>query len=153
MNNNKVLIIDDDDDYRTSIRTLLESHNYNVNEASSGKEGLEKLKQEKPDLIVLDIMMETIDQGYSLNQIIKFQKQYQDYKNVPILMVSSIDEDPFTRFAHAGGQVEMIIPDQYMTKPVDIPKFLELVNKLISVCPEIGYFSQIFKPIFDRNVQ
>ena len=69
MANEKILIIDDDEDYRTSIRTLLESHNYSVVEASSGKEGLEKLTQEKPDLIVLDIMMETIDQGYSLNQI------------------------------------------------------------------------------------
>ena len=132
MANEKILIIDDDEDYRTSIRILLESHNYNVIEAESGKEGLKKLSEEKPNLIVLDIMMETVDEGYSLNQIVKFQKQYGEYKDIPILMVSSIQEDPFTRFAHAGGQVEMIIPDQYMTKPVDIPKFLELVKKLLT---------------------
>ena len=131
MANSKILLIDDDKDFRTSIRTLLQSHNYDVVEASSGKQGLEMVKTEKPDLIVLDIMMETIDQGYSLNQLIKFQKDYEQYSDIPILMVSSIDEDPYTRFRHAGGQVEMIIPDQYMTKPVDIPKFLELVKKLI----------------------
>lgn len=131
MARDKILIIDDDRDYRTSIRTLLESYGYKVVEADCGKSGLEKVKQEKPDLIVLDIMMETIDQGYSLNQIIKFQKQFEEYNDIPILMVSSIDQDPFTRFSHAEGQVEMIIPDQYMTKPVDVPKFLELVKKLL----------------------
>jgi len=131
MANEKILIIDDDEDYLASIRTLLESHNYVVSEAASGKEGLKKIREEKPDLIVLDIMMETVDEGYSLNQIVKFQKQYEEYKDIPILMVSSIQEDPFTRFSHASGQVEMIIPDQYMTKPVDIPKFLELIKKLL----------------------
>ena len=131
MGNAKLLLIDDDVDFRTSIRTLLQSHNYNVVEAASGKQGLEMIKSERPDLIVLDIMMETIDQGYSLNQFIKFQKDYEEFKDIPILMVSSIDEDPYTRFKHAGGQVEMIVPDQYMTKPVDIPKFLELVKKLL----------------------
>jgi len=128
----KILLIDDDEDFRISIRTLLESKNYRVIEAESGKQGLQKLKQEKPDLIVLDIMMETIDEGYSLNQVIKFQKQYEEYKNIPILMVSSIQEDPLSRFPFAAGQVDLITPDHYMTKPVDIPKFLELVKKLLN---------------------
>ncbi|MFX0136007.1 MAG: PleD family two-component system response regulator, partial [Candidatus Hodarchaeota archaeon] len=65
--NQKILIIDDDEDFRISIRTLLESHNYVVAEAESGKQGLQKIRKEKPDLIVLDIMMETIDEGYLLN--------------------------------------------------------------------------------------
>lgn len=128
----KILLIDDDEDFRISIRTLLKSHNYQVIEADSGKQGLQKLKEEKPDLIVLDIMMETLDEGYSLNQVIKFQKQYEEYKDIPILMVSSIQEDPLTRFPFAAGQVDMITPDQYMAKPVDIPKFLELVKKLLA---------------------
>lgn len=129
--NQKILIIDDDEDFRISIRTLLKSHNYEVAEAESGKQGLQKIRKEKPDLIVLDIMMETIDEGYLLNQIIKFQKDYDEYKNMPILMVSSIQQDPLSRFPAAAGQVDMIMPDYYLTKPVDIPKFLELVKKLI----------------------
>ena len=76
----KILIIDDDEDFRISIRTLLESHNYAVSEAESGKQGLQKVKEENPDLIVLDIMMETIDEGYLLNQLIKFQKEYEQFK-------------------------------------------------------------------------
>ncbi len=130
--NKKILIIDDDEDFRISIRTLLESHKYQVTEAESGKQGLEKIKSEKPDLIVLDIMMETIDEGYLLNQVIKFQKDFEEYRNMPILMVSSIQEDPLSRFPSAAGQVDMIMPDYYLTKPVDVPKFLDLVEKLLN---------------------
>lgn len=127
----KILIIDDDEDFRISIRTLLTSYHYEVIEAESGKQGLKKIKDEKPDLIILDIMMETIDEGYLLNQIIKFQKEYEDHRTMPILMVSSIQQDPLSRFPKAAGEVEMIMPDYYLTKPVDIPKFLELVKKLL----------------------
>ncbi|MDZ7263940.1 MAG: response regulator [candidate division KSB1 bacterium] len=128
----RILIIDDDEDFRISIRTLLQSHNYDVIEAESGKQGLQKIREERPDLIVLDIMMETIDEGYLLNQIIKFQKDYEEFKRLPILMVSSIQQDPLSRFPKAAGEVEMITPDYYLTKPVDIPKFLELVQKLLN---------------------
>ncbi|MFZ5518684.1 MAG: response regulator [Candidatus Zhuqueibacterota bacterium] len=128
----KILIIDDDEDFRISIRTLLESNDYKVTEAESGKQGLQRLKSDKPDLIILDIMMETIDEGYLLNQVIKFQQEYEDFKNMPILMVSSIQEDPLSRFPAAAGQVDMIMPDYYFTKPVDIPKFLSLIEKLLN---------------------
>ena len=127
-----ILIIDDDADYTASTRALLESHGHTVHTASSGKEGLEKIKSEQPDLIVLDIMMETIDEGYGLNQMVKFQKDYEKYKNIPILMVSSIQKDPLSRYPRASGWVDMSIPDRYMTKPLDIPKFLELVHKLLN---------------------
>ena len=129
--NPKILIIDDDEDFRISIGTLLKSHNYQIIEAESGKQGLQKIMDERPNLIVLDIMMETIDEGYLLNQVIKFQKDYTDYKKIPILMVSSIQEDPLSRFPSAAGQVDMIMPDYYFAKPVDIPKFLDLVKKLL----------------------
>jgi CheY-like chemotaxis protein len=131
MSGKKILLIDDDADIRASLRILLENRKYIVSDASSGKEGLDKIPAIKPDLIVLDVMMETAHEGYSLNQIIKFQCEFVEYKDIPIIMLSSIQEDPFTRFGQSDCQVEMIIPDQYMTKPVDIPKFLALVQKLL----------------------
>lgn len=129
--NPKILVIDDDEDFRISIRTLLKSKGYAVVEADSGKQGLLKIKEEKPDVILLDIMMETMDEGYLLNQLLKFQKQYKEYKNIPVLMVSSIQEDPLSRFPSAAGQVDMIIPDYYFSKPVEIQKFLETIEKVL----------------------
>lgn len=129
----RILIIDDDADFCNSIRIILENHNYKVYEASSGKEGLQKLKSVKPDLIILDIMMETINEGYALNSIIKYQKEYNEYRQIPILMLSSIQEHPLKRFALASGEVEMINPDYYLTKPVDITHFLDLVKNILNL--------------------
>ncbi|OQX96044.1 hypothetical protein B6I21_02285 [candidate division KSB1 bacterium 4572_119] len=127
----KILIIDDDVDFRVSIRTLLQAEGYDTVEAESGKQGLEKIKEETPDVILLDIMMETMDEGYLLNQVIKFQKQFEDFKSIPVLMVSSIQEDPLSRFPAATGQVDMITPDYYFSKPVDIPRFLETLKNIL----------------------
>jgi len=130
MSTKKILIIDDDEDFTIAMRTLLEGENYEVSEAASGKEGLQKLKEFEPDLIVLDIMMETPVEGYALNQIIRFQDEYKKYNNVIIVMVSSIQDDPLSRFPHAL-EADMISPDYYFTKPVDVPKFKNLINKLL----------------------
>jgi len=130
MSTKKILIIDDDEDFNIAMRTLLEGERYEVSEAASGKEGLKKLKEFEPDLIVLDIMMETPVEGYALNQIIRFQDEYEKYRDVIIVMVSSIQDDPLSRFPHAL-EADMISPDYYFTKPVDVPKFKNLINKVL----------------------
>ena len=131
MKTKKILIIDDDQDYRSQIRTFLESHNYSIVEAASGKDGLEKLAKENPDLIVLDIMMETDSEGYELNELIKYDNHYKEYKNIPILMVSSIQKDPHESFPRSE-YADLITPDKYMTKPIDYNKFLQLVKELLN---------------------
>ena len=132
--NLKVLIIDDDKDFRESVRSLLESHGYAVLEAISGKEGLRQVVERKPDIIVLDIMMECDSEGYGVNQAIKYQEGYTDYRNIPIVMTSSIDLSPDERFPMAG-ELDMIRPDFYLTKPLDIPKFLEVMQRAAALCP------------------
>lgn len=131
MNKNckKVLIIDDDFDFRSSLSEILESQGYAVVLAASGKEGLQKVISEKPNLIVLDIMMENEWMGYEVNQKIKFRDEFEAVKHIPILMVSSIQRDPFSMFYHAT-EVGMVTPDGYLTKPLDIPRFLDKVSKL-----------------------
>jgi CheY-like chemotaxis protein len=125
----KILLIDDDADFKASVRSLLESHGYQVIDADSGKDGLQKLLEHKPNLIILDIMMESTVEGYSVNQAIKHQKAYEDLRDTPIIMVSSIASSPDERFPMAGGDLDMIRPDHYLTKPLDIPKFLEVVDR------------------------
>jgi CheY-like chemotaxis protein len=128
----KVLVIDDDPDFRDSVKSLLESRGCTVIMADSGKEGLRKLVEDKPDAILLDVMMETDVEGYSVTQAIKWQDEYAEYQNIPILMLSSIQETPDELFPRAG-EVEMIRPDFYLSKPLDIPKFLATLERAVAL--------------------
>lgn len=128
----KILIVDDDMDFRNSVTVMLESQGYTVAAVSSGKEALASIATIKPDLVVLDVMMECDSAGYEVNQAIKFREDFQLSRDIPILMVSSIPEDPATRFDRAA-EVQMITPDHYMTKPLDFTLFLERVRILLEM--------------------
>jgi CheY-like chemotaxis protein len=124
-----VLVIDDDADFRSSVQALLEGEGYAVEVAGGGRDGLRKLREHRPDVIVLDIMMESIVEGYVVNQAIKFQPDFEAYADIPIVMVSSIEESPDERFSRAS-ELELVRPNRYLTKPLDIPLFLEVLAKV-----------------------
>jgi len=125
----RILVIDDDEDFTTSVRSVLEREGFAVVVAASGREGLSKLKQHRPDAILLDIMMESDDEGYSVNEAIKYDDTYADLRDTPIIMVSSIQETPDERFPRAP-EVGMIRPDLYVRKPIDPPRLLEILRRV-----------------------
>ena len=127
----KILVVDDDQDFCASVSALLVAQGYTVICARSGQEGLATAAAERPDLIILDIMMEHDWAGYEVNQALKFGSGYQGSSSVPILMVSSVPIDPATRFQMAG-EVGMVTPDGYLTKPLDLPGFLERVKEFVN---------------------
>ena len=126
----KILVIDDDADFLKSVTALLETEGYSVSSARSGKQGLPKIASVQPDLIILDIMMEHVTTGYEINQAVKFGNEFASVKNIPILMVSSIQIDPARRFSMAG-EMEMVTPNAYLTKPLDIHQFLAKIRELL----------------------
>jgi DNA-binding response OmpR family regulator len=126
----RILIIDDDKDYCSSVTTLLHAEGYEVCCAGTGSEGLELAISDRPDLIVLDIMMENLWAGYEVNQAIKFRSGYESVRKVPIIMVSSIEGHPATHFARASESL-MVSPDVYLTKPLDVRGFIETVRTLL----------------------
>jgi CheY-like chemotaxis protein len=126
----KVLLIDDDQDFRVSVRSLLETRGYEVFEAGSGHEGLRKVLENKPDVILLDLMMETSVEGYGVTHALKYRDEYAEHRRVPIFLVSSVEESPDERFP-MSGEVEMIRPDRYLTKPFEIPRLLDLLEKAV----------------------
>ena len=130
----KVLVIDDDADLRAAVRSMLESKGYAVAEAESGKEGLRKVAEEKPDLILLDVMMECDSEGYGVTYAIKHRADYEPYRGIPVIMMSAIQESPDELFA-MSPESEMIRPDRYLTKPVNMDLLLEVVEKALAERP------------------
>jgi len=126
----KVLVIDDDSDFRAAVKSLLESHGYNVLEAASGHDGLRMVVEHKPDVILCDIMMESTVEGYGITFSLKYQDGYEEFRNIPIFMISSIEETPDERFP-MSPEVDLIRPDGYLSKPIDIEKLLGLLEKAV----------------------
>jgi CheY-like chemotaxis protein len=124
----KVLLIDDDLDFRASAKALLEPCGYQVIEAESGRDGLRKVIENKPDVILLDVMMETSVEGYGVTHALRYLDEFAAYRNIPIIMISSIEESPDERFP-MSPEAEMIRPDKYLTKPLEIPRLLEVLRK------------------------
>ena len=104
----KILIIDDDEDIVESMKIVLKNAGYAVSAASSGAEGLSKAKSERPDLIVLDVMLESIDKGFEVARELK----NSDLKSIPILMLTAIKEVTDINF-NAGNTYTDQLPADY----------------------------------------
>ena len=81
----KILIIDDDYDYVEAVSVLLHSKGYNIITAENGKKGIEKVKKEKPDLIILDVMMTKKTEGFEVARQLRKEKFS---KKIPIIMMT-----------------------------------------------------------------
>ena len=127
---NDILIIDDDRDLVQSIRIVLESKQYAVRMAHSGKEGYQKIEEKLPDLIILDVMMTTDTEGFDLAFRLRNQERYRD---VPILMLTSFTrkmaQEGSEKFQHILGEEWPVT--QFMEKPVDPDVLLKAVAALI----------------------
>ncbi len=125
----KILIIDDDPDISESMKVVLESKGYQVISAESGKEGLAKAKKESPDLIILDVMMETGDKGFDVARDLT---KDEDYKNLPILMLTALKEKRGLDFKNEAGDEVWLPVDDYCDKPLKSEELISKVNALIN---------------------
>jgi CheY-like chemotaxis protein len=129
----KILIIDDDPDIVDSMRVTLEAHSYEVEEAHSGEEGLEKVKEFNPDLILLDVMMETTTAGFHTAYQLRNTdpgSEYAKYSKVPILMITSVSEKMGMPFDPNKDEDFMPV-DGYVEKPIMPSDLLKKVKDLI----------------------
>lgn len=127
----KILIIDDDPDYKQVVTIILESENYQVVTAENIKEGKEKLFAESPDLILLDIMMDSIFDGYSLCNDIKTSPEFEKFRDTPIIFVSAVKEEAGSRFTFDPAEQGLRGPDDYLDKPVKPEELLDRLKKLL----------------------
>jgi DNA-binding response OmpR family regulator len=117
----RVLIIDDEPVIRATVRLRLEANGYDVQCAGDGPEGVTLARQEKPDLIILDLMLPKWD-GYSICGLLKSDELYRD---IPILMLTarSLEYDK-ERGRRTGA-------DAYVTKPFDSAELMDTVRRLL----------------------
>lgn len=119
MSQKTVLIVDDDPDQRLTVRLPLEAEGYNVAEAKSSAEGLEMVMKVKPDLIILDVMMDTTTAGFQLALSVHDpspDSEYKEFRHVPIIMLTAIHTTTPLRFAPDENYLPVEI---FLEKPVD----------------------------------
>ncbi|OGB88551.1 hypothetical protein A3H38_02785 [candidate division WOR-1 bacterium RIFCSPLOWO2_02_FULL_46_20] len=125
----KILIIDDDDDLVAAMKMVLEHNSYQVVSASSGTEGLIKAKNGNPDLVILDVMMETSDSGFEVARKIRGEA---GIAKVPILMVTAIKEKTGFDFSKEAGDKAWLPVDNYLEKPIRPDELVSKVAKLLN---------------------
>ena len=131
MDKTKILIIDDDPDFVDAVTPILQSALYNVVSASNPTEGKKKALSEKPDLILLDIMMDSLFDGFSLCHDIKTSKEFEGMKDTPIIFVSAVKEMTGSRFQFKGEEQGLRGPDDYIDKPVNPDDLIARIQKLL----------------------
>ncbi|MBU4264222.1 MAG: response regulator [Proteobacteria bacterium] len=138
----KILVVDDEPDIRTFISAVLEEHGYETIGANNGVEGLELLRKETPDLVLLDLMMPK-KSGISM-----FQELRKDpnLSNIPVVVQTGVSEvtgvdfrnfmyqQPLRdekKFVESTGLTKYTIPDGYIEKPIDPDELIKAVKKAL----------------------
>jgi DNA-binding response OmpR family regulator len=127
----KILIIEDDTDLVAALKILLETRDYQVSTAFDPEEGNIKLHQERPDLIILDVMFGSKGEskGFDFAQKIRYDRQYAD---IPVLMLTAINtEKPFFNFSPETDG-EFLPVDSFIDKPVKTEELYKKVEELIN---------------------
>ncbi|MCK5120114.1 MAG: response regulator [Candidatus Latescibacteria bacterium] len=128
---NKILIVDDDPDVVEAMKLTLEASGYEVFEASNGKEGLEKVKEVNPDLLILDVMMDSDTEGFQVSYKLKTpEPEYAAYAKLPILMVTAIGKMKGMQFSPKKDEGFLPV-DDFVEKPIQPRVLLEKVKTLI----------------------
>lgn len=122
----KVLIVDDDADMVEALKIVLESKGYGVLFAYEGEEGYRKACENKPDIIILDVMMKTKDQGLQISYRLR---NNPSLSRIPILMLTAVGKETGFRF---GKEDEgYLVADEFVEKPVKPADLLKTVERLV----------------------
>ena len=118
-----IMVVDDDPDLVESVCMKLSTGDYRITKAYDGMDAFEKIKQEKPDLVLLDVMMPRKN-GYELCNELKNDPQYKDI--MVVLLTAVADNVPSTSYTHLDGK--STLADDYIAKPIDLDKLSEIVR-------------------------
>ena len=120
----KVMVVDDDADFVEIEKTILEAEGYDVVVAYNGSECLKKVKQDKPDLIILDIQMTTEYDGVNTAQ---YLRDHEELSDIPIIVVTS------KPIYSIYPDDEWYPTDEFINKPVDKEQFISQVKRVMGI--------------------
>lgn len=121
----KILLIDDDPDFCEVMKTALESDGFEVRSAADGTQGLSFMREEKPDLVFLDVIMAHPTEGVDVSEAMM---EDPELRHIPVVMLTSIVDSkyvgdfPTDRYLHV---------DQFLTKPIPLPEILKIANRVV----------------------
>ncbi len=121
----RVLVVDDEADLIRILQFGLEAIGYQVETASDGQEALKKAREQKPDIILLDLMLPKLD-GYKVCRLLKFDERY---KNIPIIILSARTQEGDQLLAMEMGA------NRFITKPYDFAEVLSHIETLLKSVP------------------
>lgn len=121
MNKKRILLVDDEKDMVYAVALQLEANNFEVLQACDGQEGLDKARNEKPDLIILDLMLPKID-GYKVCRMLKFDEKL---KQIPIILFTARAQESDRKMGEEVGA------DAYITKPFEPRVLLGKIKELL----------------------
>lgn len=124
----KILVVDDDPEILEAIGIILEANGYEVITARDGIEGLNKLREEKPDLMILDLLMPKMD-GFEVCKELK-DPRWAKYAHIPIVILSSVRQDASRRRYELETGLQLDV-DDYVEKPIEHIVLLERIGKIL----------------------
>jgi DNA-binding response OmpR family regulator len=122
MNPKKILVVDDEVDLVETVRFPLEMEGFDVLVSYNGEDALNQARKEKPDLIILDLMLPKLD-GYKVCRLLKFDERY---KHIPILMLTAKTQEKDKVLGKETGA------DEYITKPFEMDYLMEKVRTYLN---------------------
>ena len=122
-----ILVVDDDPDLVEAVSMKLESEDFRVSKAYDGIQAWEKIKEERPSLIILDVMMPKKN-GY---EVCDELKNDPEYKGITVVLLTAVGSAvTSTNYTHRGGRTTLA--DEYIPKPIDLDKLMEIVKDYIN---------------------
>lgn len=129
MGSKKIAIVDDDLDLTKALQATLESEQYTVVTASDKAEGMEIIRSEKPDLAIVDVMMDTWQDGFEMARELKKDPELKD---MPILMLTGVKDKSGINFKSTAGDPTWCPVDSFLDKPVESGILLAEIRELLS---------------------
>jgi CheY-like chemotaxis protein len=130
-----ILLVDDDRDLVESLAQVLKTRGYEVATAFSAADGLKALPRVRPDLVVMDVMMETDTAGFEAVDLIRSPRpgsRFAEFRSLPIIILTAIGQVTNSRFSLDPGDNFLPGVEEFLTKPVDIEALLSAAARILA---------------------